>query len=228
MAQEVGELFGRELRAEGRIVVVPFGVPPLGTDTRLPAGVADRIGGGRAVVAIGALGPRKNLPRLVRAFGGIAAERPDVVLILAGPDGPDRPAIDASIAGLPPAVRGRIVLPGAVGAAERRGLLGAATMLAYPSIYEGFGFPMLEAMRAGVPVLAGRVAALQEVAREAARFADPWDEADLAAGLVALLDDEAARRALIAKGAARVEAFSWDRTAEGLSTAYRGLATISS
>jgi glycosyltransferase involved in cell wall biosynthesis len=228
VADEVASLFGGASGMPAPPVVVPFGVPALGGDAVMPAGVEGWLGDDRLVVAIGALGPRKNLPRLVRAFGGVAAGRPDVRLVLAGPDGPDRAAIDAALAPLPPEVRGRVLTPGPVDARGRLALLRRATALAYPSIYEGFGFPMLEAMQAGVPVLAGDVPALREVAGDAALFADPIEVDAIAAGLSRLLDDEGTRADLVARGGPRASGFTWARTGEGLAAAYRALAATSS
>ena len=101
------------------------------------------------MLAIATLEPRKNLPHLVSAFGALAATHPDLRLVIAGRDGPARPAVDDAIARLPAAARDRVVLAGHVDDAGRRALLDAASVLAYPSIYEGFGFPLLEAMSAG-------------------------------------------------------------------------------
>src|SRR5439155_19580725 len=123
------------------------------------------------VLAIGTIGPRKNLPRLVRAFGSIGD--PSLRLVIAGPDGPDRPVVDAAIAALPDP--GRVVLTGFVPDGVRRTLIAGARPLAYPSLYEGFGFPMLEAMSLGVPVVTSGLGSMREVAGDAAEFAQPPD-----------------------------------------------------
>jgi glycosyltransferase involved in cell wall biosynthesis len=108
--------------------------------------------------------------------------------------------------------------------AGRRALLDGAAMLAYPSIYEGFGFPVLEAMTVGVPVVAARAGAIPEVAGDAALLVEPTDEANLAAAIAALLADEGLRRELIARGRDRVREFSWEDTALAFATCYRRLA----
>ena len=95
-------------------------------------------------------------------------------------------------------------------------------MLAYPSRYEGFGLPPLEAMRAGYPVVATAVGALPEVLGDSALLVEPTSDA-VADGLAALLDDEARRAELIARGSQRVERYSWDRCADGLSRVYETL-----
>jgi glycosyltransferase involved in cell wall biosynthesis len=202
-------------------VVVPFGIPALGPSEPPPA-AADTAR--PYVLALGTLEPRKNLPMLVRAFGAVASDHPDVRLVLAGRDGPARPAVDAALSTLPTDVRARVVFTGPVDDGERRGLLERARLLAYPSLYEGFGFPMLEAMTLGVPVLSARAGAHPEVAGDAAELADPTDLDALAVGLDRLLTDEARRRELVERGHARVRAFSWDDAARGLSALYRRLA----
>jgi glycosyltransferase involved in cell wall biosynthesis len=108
---------------------------------------------------------------LVQAFAAVAAHQPDVVLVLAGPDGPDAPAVRAAIEALPAATRERVRTMGFVDDGERAALLTAATVLAYPSLDEGFGLPMLEAWQHDVPVVAARAGALPEVADDAARRA---------------------------------------------------------
>jgi glycosyltransferase involved in cell wall biosynthesis len=224
VAGEVEDIFGPGLRAAGRIAIVPFGVPALGPPVPMPAALGALANVGPYVLALGTLEHRKNLAALVAAFGAVAARQADIRLIVAGRDGNARPLVDAAIAALPPAVRTRVVLAGAVGDGGRRGLLERARLLAYPSLYEGFGFPMLEAMALGVPVLAARAGALPEVAGDAAELADPRDTDALAAALDRLLGDPGRRDELVARGRARVRAFSWDAAARGLSAVYDRLA----
>ncbi len=173
------------------------------------------------ILSLATLEARKNLPRLVQAFGAVAARQPDVVLVLAGPDGPDAPAVRAAIEALPAATRERVRTMGFVDDGERAALLKDATVLAYPSLDEGFGLPMLEAWQHDVPVVAARAGALPEVADDAARLVDPHDVDELAGALEEVLTDEAARTVLVARGRRRLGAFSWDATVEGLVSIYR-------
>jgi glycosyltransferase involved in cell wall biosynthesis len=108
--------------------------------------------------------------------------------------------------------------------AGRRALLERATALAYPSIYEGFGFPVLEAMSVGVPVVAARAGSIPEVAGDAALLVDATDEHALADELERVITDDATRAELIGRGHDRVRAFAWDDTARALVSCYRRLA----
>jgi glycosyltransferase involved in cell wall biosynthesis len=224
VADEIDELFGPGLRRAGRLVVVPLGVPTLGGDSELPASLAARIGDAPFVLAIGTLELRKNYPHLVAAFGEVARRVPGVRLVIAGQDGTARADVDAAIARLPSGVRARVLLAGAVSDAARRALLERAAVLAYPSVYEGFGFPALEAMTTRVPVVAARAGAIPEVVGDAALLVEPTDEAQLAAAIERLLVDDDTRRELIGRGRDRVRAFSWESTARGLVACYRRLA----
>lgn len=221
VAEEVEELVGVSLRREGRTRVIPFGVPTLGGALSLPSELEARLSGEPYILAIGSLVPRKNIPTLVRAFGALEDRR--VRLVLAGADGPDRPAIDRAIASLPPTEAQRVVLTGWVDEGTRRTLMERAVLLAYPSRYEGFGFPMLEAMTLRVPVVASDLPALREVAGDAAEFVDPNDEASLSASLARVLDDGGYRDALIQLGVERAGRYTWHGTAEGLAELYRHL-----
>ncbi len=117
-----------------------------------------------------------------------------------------------------------MVLAGGVSDAGRRALLEQATLLAYPSIYEGFGFPVLEAMTAGVPVVAARAGSIPEVAGDAALLVEPTNEQGLADEMDRVITDDATRSELIARGRDRVHAFSWDHTARALASCYRTIA----
>lgn len=223
VAAELEELYGPGLLAAGRIVVVPFGIPPLGGSEPLPPALSQRIGTARFALALGTIEPRKQLPFLVHAFAEVADTVTDARLVIAGPDGHDRPALDDAIARLPREVSTRVIVLGAVTHAERRALLGAARVLAYPSRYEGFGFPVLEAMAVGTPVVATATGSLPEVAGDAARLV-PLDDRDaLAIALTEVLTDDAAATALRTLGLAHAEEFTWDRTARGLVGLYRRL-----
>jgi glycosyltransferase involved in cell wall biosynthesis len=224
VADEIEEIFGRGLRAAGRLVVIPLGIPSLGDAAQMPPAVAAALGGAPFIVAIGTLEPRKNFAHLVGAFGELAARHADVRLVIAGHDGPARPEIEAAIARLPPGARERVVLAGGVSDAGRRALLEQATLLAYPSIYEGFGFPVLEAMTAGVPVVAARAGAIPEVAGDAALLFEPTNEQNLADEIDRVMTDATLRSELVARGRDRVHAFSWDHTARALASCYRRVA----
>ncbi|HEX5095186.1 MAG TPA: glycosyltransferase, partial [Acidimicrobiia bacterium] len=139
VATEIEEAFGAR-RRDGKLVVVPLGVPPLGTEAAMPADLRDELDGAPYVLAVGMLEPRKNFPHLIGAFGALAASHPELRLVIVGPDGPARPSVERAVERLPAAVRPRVLLPGAVDNLARRALLDAAAVLAYPSIYEGFGF----------------------------------------------------------------------------------------
>jgi glycosyltransferase involved in cell wall biosynthesis len=224
VADEIEEHFDPGLRAQGRLVVVPLGVPALGPASALPADLGARLDGAPYVLAIGTLEPRKNYPHLVGAFGELAARYPSLCLVIAGHDGPARPGVDRAVARLPAEVRERAIVTGSVDDAGRRALLEQATVLAYPSIYEGFGFPVLEAMSVGAPVVAARAGSIPEIAGDAALLVEPTDEYAIAGAIEQVLTDEVTRAELIARGHARVRAFSWDQTARQLTDCYRRLA----
>lgn len=224
VATEIDEIFGPGLRASGRLVVVPLGVPELADAGELPPDLAARLGDAPCIVAIGTVEPRKNYAHLVGAFGALASRQPEVRLVIAGHDGPARPDVDAAIARLPDDARDRVILPGSVSDATKRALLDRATLLAYPSIYEGFGFPILEAMTAGVPVVAARAGSIPEIAGDAAVLVEATDEPALAEAMARLLTDDTAREEMRARGRDRVRAFSWAETARGLASCYRRLA----
>lgn len=170
---------------------------------------------GPYVIFLGGLEPRKNLEQLVRAFGMIEDRR--CSLVLAGgavrwaPTYSER--IDRAIAELPEDVRGRVIRTGYVADADRRGLLSGAEVLAYPSRYEGFGFPILEAFAANVPVLTSNSSSMPEIAGNAASLVDPDDPESIAKGLDELLGDDDLRNVLRAAGTARVASFTWERCA---------------
>ena len=165
--------------------------------------------------------PRKDHPTLVRAFASDALAGPlaDVRLVLAGPDGWGTEALQAALARSPAAAR--VTRLGWVDDASRADLLAGAAVLAYPSRYEGFGLPPLEAMAAGVPVVATAAGAVPEVVGDAAVLVPPGDADGLAAGLAQVLLDDGRADDLRRRGRARLAAFDWDRTVEGLVALYR-------
>jgi glycosyltransferase involved in cell wall biosynthesis len=208
--------------APERVVAIPSGIPPVGIGD--PARGAALAGGPRYLLAIGTIEPRKNLPALVRAFAAVAATDPEVRLVVAGPDGWDRPRFDAAVAASP--ARDRITRLPYVRDDARRDLLTGATAFVYPSRYEGFGFPPLEAMRAGIPVVASDAGSLPEVLGDAALLVDPDDEDALAAAIVRALGDDELRATLIDRGAEQAARYSWTTTTERVVELYRSLAGV--
>ncbi len=219
-AAKVGDLLGT-----ARVVVVPLG--PLAVDAAPPTTAAAAwvrpLDGAPFVLALGTLERRKNLPALVAAFRAIAGELTDSRLVIAGAPGDDTTAVDAAIDALAPAIRDRVLRPGPVDAATKAWLLHHARVLAYPSLDEGFGFPLLEAQEVGVPIVATAAGSIPEVAGAGAEIVPLGDVDALAAALARVLTDEHRRTTLIAAGRANLSRFSWTATADALVDTYRRL-----
>jgi glycosyltransferase involved in cell wall biosynthesis len=213
VAEEVVDLLGA---APDRVHAVHHGVPPI--ETGDPAGGRRRAGGDRYVLALGTVEPRKDLRSLVRAFETLADDDDDLRLVIAGPDGWGVQDLEAAITGA--RHRDRIVRLGWVTASERAGLLAGAAVFAYPSVYEGFGFPPLEAMAVGVPVVASTAGALPEVLGDAADLVAPGDTDALAGALRRVLGDDARRAALVRRGRDQVARYSWEECGDGLLAVY--------
>jgi alpha-1,3-rhamnosyl/mannosyltransferase len=203
-----------------RVVRVYPGVP--GTQGGDPASGRRLAGANPYVLFMGTIEPRKNLPVLVRAFDAAAEDDPELALVVAGAAGWGVDAFDESLARAHH--RGRVRRLGYVTDGQRRDLLAGAAALAYPSRYEGFGFPPLEAMAAGVPVVAARSGAIPEVVGDAAVLVDPDDVDALAAALLAVVRDPDQRRALVTRGRAQLARFSWARMSDELAALYHRLA----
>jgi glycosyltransferase involved in cell wall biosynthesis len=210
-------------------VVDHFGVSPdrvrvIAPGVTVPPAVPDRgrpgSSGAPYVLALGTVEPRKDLPGLVRAFDRLAADHPDLELRIAGPPGWGEADLTGAVAGA--AHRDRIHRLGWV--ADRDALLAGAAVFAYPSRYEGFGFPPLEAMAVGVPVVATATGSLPEVLGDAALLVPVGDPDALAAALGVALTDEAERSRLIAAGTRQAASYRWDRAGASLAALYRELA----
>jgi alpha-1,3-rhamnosyl/mannosyltransferase len=176
--------------------------------------------GGEFLLAVGTIEPRKNLSTLVRAFEEVSRERPasGLRLVVAGGRGWLSGPLFESIERSP--FKGRVVLAGYVSDEQLRALYSACAAFVYPSLYEGFGLPPLEAMSCGAPVVAGDTPAVAEVTAGAARLFDPRDANGLTRILLELLDHEPARRALSEAGLRRAAHFSWARTARATLDVY--------
>jgi glycosyltransferase involved in cell wall biosynthesis len=167
----------------------------------------------KVVLCVGAIQKRKNQAMLMRAF---RAMPDDWVLVLAGSQGY---AAEVELAG----VGERVRITGYLAEEELAGWYARASIFAFPSLGEGFGMPMLEAMAAGVPVIAGNRSALPEVCGDAAEQIDPESEDQLAAALLRLATDDGRRRELIARGFARAKQFTWESAVAKTYAVYREL-----
>lgn len=175
--------------------------------------------GGAPVLAVGTLEPRKNLARLLDAYAGLdAGLRRAHPLIVAGGGGWKNASLLARLGDLETARR---LDP--QGDADLSLLYSAAAVFAYPSLAEGFGLPVVEAMACGAPVVTSNVSSLPEVAGDASRLVDPLDVADIRRALDELLRDPGERRRLRDLGRLRAQSFSWTETARRTLALYRRL-----
>jgi glycosyltransferase involved in cell wall biosynthesis len=199
-----------------RLRLVPWGVTPLPVDP----GSLERLRAvhrldARYVLWAGTVEPRKNLSGVVRAFARL--DRDDVLLVLAGPDGwnEDLEAL------LPPALRPRVRRIGFVSPSDLRALYAGASVFCLPSLAEGFGLPVLEAMAQATPVVTSSGTATEEVVGETGVLVDPNRPEQIAEALDRVLGDAGLAEQLAEAGRARASLFTWDRTAELLVEAYR-------
>lgn len=174
------------------------------------------------VAFLGTLEPRKDVPTLVRAFDTVAASAPELTLVLAGARGWGAEAVDAAIGAATHAERIKVL--GYVPDAEMPAVLRGAAVVCYPSLEEGFGLPVLEAMACGAPVVTTAATVMEEVAAGAAVLAAPGDAASLAEAIEHALsgDGAADRRALGLSVAAR---HTWDASAAAHAEVYRAVAS---
>jgi glycosyltransferase involved in cell wall biosynthesis len=229
----------RALRRADRIITVSynskrdlvdyFGIPPARIDviyngvaapfrTDIPRSERDRVatkyGLSRPyLLFLGGEKPHKNVRNVIRAFAEARRERAlPHALVLAGPMPSNRSRVDALIDALE--LGTRVVRTGIVPDEDLPGLFAGADAFLYPTLYEGFGLPVIEAMACGVPVLTSSTSALQEIAGGYAYLVDPMDVDSIARGIVDLATDSARRAEFAALGARRALEFSWDRAAE--------------
>jgi glycosyltransferase involved in cell wall biosynthesis len=214
----------RALLDTERVRTVLLGPPPVDdappTSGR-PAGLPEN---SVFLLALGTIERRKNLPTLVDAFGRLAREHPTVRLVIAGAAGNDVAAVDRAIARLPPEAAERVVRTGIVDAATKRWLLTNARALVYPSLDEGFGFPILEAQLVGTPVVASTAGSIPQIAGAAALLSPARDIEALAANLVWIVNNDEMHAKLVRRGTANVARFSWASTAEQYHTMYQEVA----
>ncbi len=221
-ARDLEALYG--VPREKITVVYPgFRRPPTPTPEAVRAVRARYDLHGPYILHLGTVHPRKNLLRLLDAFARVAS------LPVLGEDGRELGPPQLVLAGKvgwlaepilrrarKPDLRGRVHFLGYVPDEDVPALLGDALALAFPSLYEGFGFPVLEAQALGVPVLTSRVSSLPEVGGKAAIYVDPLDVASIAEGLARLITQPGVRARLIREGRENVRRFSWPRAAEAV------------
>jgi len=183
------------------------------TDTCILADLRARLGlAERYLLYVGTLHPRKNLVRLVEAFAGALPDLwPGTQLVLAGRKGWLHHEILASVRQL--GLQNTVLFPGYVPKADLPALLSGAAAFLFPSLYEGFGFPVVEAMACGVPVVCSGTSSLPEVAGDAALLVDPLDTAALSQAIRRVVSEEPLRRSLVERGWQQAMRFSWGRCA---------------
>jgi glycosyltransferase involved in cell wall biosynthesis len=201
--------------AESRVVVIPNGV-----DDRFHPQPDEEIGRVRRklripsecyLLSLGSIEPRKNLATLLKSWRVAMQRLPqELWLVVAGVAGSDRVFQGSGIETVPE----RVMFSGFVNDEDLPGLYSGATALAYPSVYEGFGLPVLEAMAAGCVPIAANSTALPEVVGDAGMLVDPADIEELAEAIVRIAEDTELRATLRARGIARSAGFSWERAAD--------------
>ncbi len=165
------------------------------------------------ILYIGTLQPRKNLPALIEAFVRLPAKiRGDHKLVLAGGKGSNYDLrIDSFIKNLK--LEDQVILPGYITEKDKAAVFRLASIFCFPSLYEGFGIPILEAFAAGVPVAASNIPPHVEICADAALLFDPQKSSAISESLTRLLVNESLQKSLTEKGGAQVRNFSWEKTA---------------
>ncbi len=205
----------------GRVDVVHLGFgmrPPAAVTPEAELRARLGLGDGRVVLCVSAALEHKNLARLIDAFAALGPAAADARLVLAGHAGRERAALEerARSAG----DGDRDVLTGWIAAEDLEGLYALSACCAYPSLHEGFGLPVLEAMALDLPHACSDATSLPEVAGDAAELFDPRDPGAITAAIARLLDDPARAAELVARGRERVRHFTWERCADATWAVY--------
>jgi glycosyltransferase involved in cell wall biosynthesis len=198
-----------------RVEAIPLGVDPRFQPLPAPEVHAFRQAnhiGAQTIFFLGSLEPRKNLPALIEAFHEVLATTPQAELIVGGGQGWKYGPLFERVRAL--GLESKVRFTGPIDAADLPRWYNACTAFAYPSLYEGFGLPALEAMACGTPVVTSNVTSLPEVVGDAAISVPPTDTHALAEGLSRVLADAALRSSLREQGLRRAGGFTWQRTAE--------------
>jgi glycosyltransferase involved in cell wall biosynthesis len=222
----VSEATKRDLVERLGIDPAKIACTPLGVDARFRPMVSGKIDEFRVakgvtrpyILSVATFEPRKNLPRLLDAFA-MVADRVPHELVLVGPEGWLTGAIHEQLQR--PALADRVRVTGFVPDEELPAWYSGADLFAYPSLYEGFGLPPLEAMACGVPVLTSNCSSLPEVVGDAALMVDPTDTGAIADGILRVLTAQAFATDLRQRGPRRAAGFTWERTAALTVAAYR-------
>ena len=174
---------------------------------------------------IGTIEPRKNLVRLVSAFASISDLHKDCVLVIAGMKGWMYEDLFRKVRELN--IASRVIFTGFISEEDKLDLIRAATVFVYPSLYEGFGIPVLEAMACGIPTITSNISSLPEITGNATLLVDPTNEDEIAAALNRLLSSSDLRRELSKKSILQAALFTWDKTATLTMNTYRSLVPTS-
>lgn len=176
------------------------------------------------ILSIGTVQPRKNYARLIAALGALGPAHEDIHLVIAGGRGWLDSPIFQAVYDL--GLEDRVHFIGFARDEDLPALYSDAACLAYPSLYEGFGFPVLEAMACATPVVTSTISSMPEVAGEAALLVDPYDVEAIATAIDRLLSDSALRDSLIRQGIEQAARFTWDRTARQLRQIYDRMLSV--
>ena len=219
----IGEIERTFPAAAGRVTAIPLGVDdfasgPLG-ELREPLASVTK---SPYLLSMGSTRPHKDLPTLLSAFAIVAEKHPKLRLLLVGPG--EAGYVASRMAAVPAAIRERVSFTGHADDDALRTLMAGAAAFAFPSRYEGFGLPPLEAMALGTPAVVAEAASLPEAVGDGALTFAPGDAGALAAQLEALLDDAALRERMCDAGLARAREMTWARTAEATVAVYRRVA----
>jgi glycosyltransferase involved in cell wall biosynthesis len=199
-----------------RVVTAPLGVSA-GFGPTDPTRALTRLGiEGRYLLSVGTLEPRKNLPTTLRAYRRVAATAPDVRLIVVGPRGWHNNEFDSLIARSP-----GVMVTGYLPDADLAALYSGTACFVYPSLGEGFGLPVLEAMACGAPIVASDRTSLPEVVGDAGLLTDAEDDEEMSDAILRILTNERLSAELEARARRRAAEFTWERCAATTARAYR-------